>query len=78
MQDCEPPPGCPDDGFDPARCVDVPDPFTATLVDGEAVAIAVDDDLVAALGLAEGAWWTAWSDGASCARVVASFTVEAP
>jgi hypothetical protein len=29
----------------------------------------------AELGLADGVWWTAWSDGISCARVVAVFTI---
>jgi hypothetical protein len=42
------------------------------------VAISVDRAAVDALGLAEGTWWTAWSDGISCERVVASFEATAP
>lgn len=60
------------------RCVADPGPFSVTFLDGEAVAISVDRAAVDALGLAEGTWWTAWSDGISCERVVASFEGTAP
>jgi hypothetical protein len=52
-----------------------PAPFVATFVEDQVVAISVDADAVAALGLLPGSWWTAWSDGASCDRVVATFEV---
>ncbi len=74
-QDCAPAPGCPADGLDPAWCVLDPAPFVATFVEDQVVAISVDADAVAALGLLPGSWWTAWSDGASCDRVVATFEV---
>lgn len=73
VQDCDPPPGCPDDGLTPDRCVADPAPFSVTFLDGEAVAISVDRAAVDALGLGDGTWWTAWSDGVSCERVVATF-----
>ncbi len=41
-QDCEPPPGCPTYGLEPAFCLLDPTPFTPTDVDGEVVAISVD------------------------------------
>ncbi len=78
VQNCERPPACPDDGLDPARCVGDPTPFHPTLLDDVAVAISVDLDAVEALGLAPGPWWTAWSDGVSCERVVATFQVQDP
>jgi hypothetical protein len=59
-------------------CVTDPTPFAVTLLDGEAVAISVDDEAVAALGLAPGDYWTAWSDGITCDRIVARFAVVAP
>lgn len=76
-QDCEPPPGCPTHGLEPAFCLLDPTPFTPTDVDGEVVAISVDADVLAALALPPGPWWTAWSDGVTCERVVAMFPVAA-
>lgn len=41
----------------------------------EVVSVTVDEAAIAALGLSPGTWWTAWSDGVSCERAVATFVV---
>jgi hypothetical protein len=75
VQGCVAPEGCPAEALDPARCVPDPLPFTATELEGEVVAISVDDGAVAALALAPGEYWTAFGDGISCDRLVVTFTV---
>jgi len=75
-QTCELPPGCASDGLDSAHCTDLASAFTPTFVGREVVAISVNPDAVATLGLTAGDWWTAWGDGVSCTRVVAWFTVD--
>lgn len=74
-QDCGRPPGCPDDGLDPAWCLTDPSPFRPTWMEEEVVSVTVDEAAIAALGLSPGTWWTAWSDGVSCERAVAMFVV---
>ncbi len=78
VQDCDLPPGCDDGGLPADRCVADPAPFTVTLLDGEVVSLTVDLAIAASLGLADGTWWTAWSDGVSCARVTTSFELGEP
>ena len=75
-QDCDAPPGC-DPGTLPAdRCTLETAPFEPIFADGEVIGVTVDQGAAEALGFAAGTWWTAWSDGISCERVVATFTIE--
>jgi hypothetical protein len=74
VQSCAPEPGCPadDPSFDPAWCTERSEPFGPTVVDGELVAIDVNAEVGAAIGLAPGTWWAAWrpTDGSCAAKVV--------
>lgn len=63
------------DAYPVDRCLLDPEPFAPVVVDGEVVAASVDLDAALALGLADGQWWTAWSDGISCDRVTVSFVL---
>lgn len=77
-QECEAAPGCAPGDLPMDRCTLEASPFAPVFADGEVIAVTVDPTAAAALGFAPGTWWTAWSDGISCERVVATFTVEEP
>src|SRR5688500_8368964 len=75
VQACTPEPGCAADpaALDPAWCTERSEPFRPTVVDGDLVAVDVDPAVGASIGLAAGAWWSAWrtTDGTCHAMVVA-------
>lgn len=71
------PPGCDPGTLSADLCTLESTPFVPTFADGEVVGVAVDLEAALALGFAPGTWWTAFSDGISCERVVASFTIDA-
>lgn len=75
-QDCEPPPGCDPGTLAADRCTLEASPFAPIFADGEVIGVTVDQAAAEALGFTAGTWWTAWSDGIQCERVVATFTIE--
>ncbi len=77
-QDCDPPPGCDPGELTEDWCTLDPAPFSPIFADGEVIGVTVDQAVVGGMGLPPGTWWTAWSDGISCERVVATFTIDPP